>query len=97
VPGTTAVKLDSDLVTGVQMHAIKTVPPQWSAPRDEHFTVVVDIVVGKDGRVETAHAVSGPEKYYASAEKTAKQWTFEPYRVLGAPKRVQMRIQLSQN
>jgi ankyrin repeat protein len=46
-------------------------------------SVDLDVVVNESGRVESAHAVSGPERFYAQAEAIEFSRVFEPIRVDG--------------
>ncbi|HEX9081101.1 MAG TPA: energy transducer TonB, partial [Holophagaceae bacterium] len=55
-------------------------------------TVVVQVEVGTDGRIESAKAVSGPEPLQATAVDYAKGWRFEPARVNGKPARARFRL-----
>ncbi len=50
----------------------------------QSFSVTVDIVVGKDGRVMEAHATSGREASTVR-RKIALKWRFQPYLVAGEP------------
>ena len=97
VPPADAVKL-SEEITGVPIRAKHTSFPEWpSSVKGQHLKVVVEVLIGKDGRVEYAKALSGPAECSKAAEKTAKQWTFEPYLVQGEPVKVRSRIELTQN
>lgn len=40
--------------------------------------VVLELVVGADGRVESAHAISGDEPFVSAALDAARAWTFTP-------------------
>ena len=96
-PPTGATKI-GDEISGVQIRPLHTEPPEWpDSARQKHFTVAVELLVGKDGKVETAKAVSGPIEFYKYAEKSAKKWTFQPFLVLGQPVKVHTRINLSMN
>jgi len=57
----------------------------------------VQLLIGKDGHVESAHAVSRPSKAYKAAEKATQKWIFQPYLVLGEPAEVETKVELSQN
>lgn len=98
IPPAGANLLSGKPVSGVQMIPIHQFPPNWpDSMRNDQFSVTVEILIGKDGRVVTAHAVSGPQAAYKSAEKTAKSWDFVPYLILGEPSEVMAKIQLSNN
>src|SRR2546429_2139056 len=62
LPPADAVGPLGDRVSGVIVEPINmSSVPQWPASlRTQHFTVMVEMVIGKDGRVISAHAVSGP-------------------------------------
>ena len=61
--------------------------------RGQHFTVGVDIVVGKDGHVLSAHGVSGPPEGYKACENTVRKWVFKPYLVLDKPVEVEQKVE----
>jgi hypothetical protein len=93
-----AKRVGEDIVTGVQMRTLHTEMPDWQGEANgQHFSLMLQLLVGKDGHVESAKAISGPERYYKAAEKAASRWTFEPYLVLGQPVRVQTKIGMNQN
>jgi len=50
--------------------------------RGQHITVKVQIVIGKDGRVISAHGVSGPREGYKACEEAVRGWVFKPYFLL---------------
>lgn len=79
-----ALPLAGKRVTGVMMRPTKMVYPRWPASfRGRKFTVQVDIVVGKDGRVVSAHATSGPDDAARVCEDAIRKWLYSPYKVLG--------------
>lgn len=61
-------------------------PPQARAIRQQG-TVVVQIVVGTDGSVVSATAVSGPSLLRSAAVGAARRWRFTPTRLSGQPVR----------
>jgi TonB family protein len=64
-----------------QLKVIKSVNPKFPADattRHLEGSVEVRIVVGKDGRVSSAKAVSGPAELLPASVEAAKQWQFEP-------------------
>jgi hypothetical protein len=52
-------------------------------------------VIGKDGRVIEAKAISGPKEAYKAAESAARKWVFPPYLVAGQPAEVEKKIVFS--
>lgn len=85
-------------VSGVPTTSVRTPFVQWPASlRAKHFRVRVEIVIGKDGHVLSAHAISGPPEAFKAAEKAAREWTFRPYLVLGVPVEVEQTVEFSNN
>lgn len=98
VPPPNAIGPLGDRVSGVHPVPIKTTFPQWpTALRSQHFTVTMEIVIGKDGHVVSAHGVSGPAEGYKVCEDSVKKWIFAPYLVLGNPVEVETKVQCSNN
>ncbi len=66
---------------------------QWpDALRNQHFVITVDIVIGKNGHVISAHAISGPSQGYKACESAVRKWQFKPYLVLNAPVEVEEKV-----
>jgi len=61
-------------------------------PRGQVFRVEVEVVVGKDGHVLSAHAVSGPEEARGACENHARTSVYAPYLVLDQPVEVEMKF-----
>jgi hypothetical protein len=98
MPSADAVNLSGKRVNGVAVKPIKQPFPEWpQALRQEHFKVEVQIVIGTDGHVVSAQAVTGPSKAYKAAEDTVRKWIFQPYLVLGEPVEVESKVQLQNN
>lgn len=92
-PGTSAVKLSGTRVSGVSITPLKSVPIDASAVTGlSKFQVDVQIVIGKDGKVIEAKAISGPKEAYKAAEAAARKWVYVPYLVAGQPTEVETKI-----
>ena len=80
-------------VSGVFLEPINSpAAPRWPASlRGQHFTVTVEMVIGKNGHVVSARGVSGPPEAYKGCEDAVKKWVFPPYLVLGEPVEVEYR------
>jgi TonB family protein len=63
----------------------KITPPYPEAARkaQAHGPVLLDAVIGADGRVVNLHPISGSDELSPAAVDAAKLWHFEPYRVNG--------------
>ncbi len=97
-PPPEAKNLSGQIVTGITPVPLHESFPEWpDSLRQQHFSVTVAIVIGKDGHVRSAHALSGPQNAFKSAEVTARKWTFQPYLVLDEPAEVSTKITLDNN
>ena len=97
-PPPDAINLLGQRLTGVEMVVLKPANPEWPGSiSQDHFSVIVDLVVGKDGHVLSAHPTSGPVKAYKAAQEAALHFLFAPYLLLGVPMEVSMSLILSNN
>lgn len=55
-------------------------------------SVVVDIVIGKTGEVESAQAIAGPKDLWSAATEAVKQWKWEPFLLNEKPIRVRTKV-----
>jgi hypothetical protein len=98
IPPPDAVGPLGDRIAGVPLMPTKTSFPQWPASlRGQHFTVAVEIVIGKDGHVVSAHGVSGPSEGYKACEDSLRKWVFPRYFVLDKPVEVEEKVLCSNN
>jgi hypothetical protein len=90
VPPPDAVGLLGKRVSGVDPKLIKLSAPEWPASlRGQHISVEVEVLVGKDGHVANAHAVSGPSQARKICEDAVRKWEYLPYLVLDQPVEVE--------
>lgn len=74
---------------GVQPVDMST-SPRWPASlREQHISVKLQVVIGKDGHVVSAHGASGPPEGYKPCEEAARKWVFKPFLVLDKPVEVE--------
>ena len=91
-----AVPLLGKRVSGMMMRPIKMPRFAWPASfRGRKFTVELDVVVGKDGRVASVHTASGPEDAAKICGDGVRQLEYEPYTVLGKPVEVETKFTCS--
>lgn len=80
----------------MQIHvAHRPEPPAYPADAKAQRiqgTVVVSLVVGTNGRVESAEALEGPEELRPTAVAYAKGWHFKPAQVDGKPVRARFKL-----
>jgi protein TonB len=74
------------------VHRVEPVyPPEARAERLEG-TIALDIVIGRDGSVESVHALNGPDVLARAAMDALRWWKFEPYRINGKPTLVETTV-----
>jgi protein TonB len=54
--------------------------------------VKVEAVVGKDGKVKSARAISGPQVLRKAAEDAVRQWKYTPGKLNGEPVEVPVNV-----
>jgi hypothetical protein len=82
-PSSAAVGPIGGRISGVQPNVVKTSYAQMPASlHGQHVSVEVEFVVGKDGHVVSAHAVSGPKEAGKACEDAVRKTVFAPYFVL---------------
>jgi protein TonB len=70
------------------MHVLKTVPPMYppiARIRRLSGAVVIQITVGKDGKVRNPQFISGQPVFRDAAFDAVKQWKFKPAMLNGQP------------
>jgi TonB family protein len=58
-------------------------------------TVVLDALVGKDGKVTSVHVVSGNSLLAAAALRAVRQWRYQPHEINGEPVAVPVKITMN--
>lgn len=66
-------------------HRVDPDYPEAARPANLQGVIVLDVVVGRDGRVVDVRALNGPNVLAQAAMSAMRWWRFEPYRVDGKP------------
>jgi TonB family protein len=77
------------------LHRVQPRYPEDARRKGIQGPVVVDVEIGRDGRVLEAKVVSGPPLLAQAATDPVKQWIFKPHRVDGHLVPMQTRITLN--
>jgi TonB family protein len=64
-------------------HKVDPVYPESAKQTGAQGMVILDAVIGPDGKVRNLHPVSGPDVLETAALDAVRWWRFEPYRVNG--------------
>ena len=77
--------------------AVAIAPHLPTSLSHQHFVVGAEFVIGKDGHVISAHAVSGPPDAYNWCEDVIRSWVFKPFLVLDKPVEVEQKTSCTYN
>ncbi len=91
------VNVSQGVAQGLLVH--KVVPQYPLVAREAHIqgSVVLQAVIGKDGKINNVQVVSGPAQLAQSAVEAVKQWRYKPYYLNGQPVEVQTLINVNFN
>jgi TonB family protein len=95
-PITGRIKLPSVTLLALGLVRQRTPPVYPASARQAHIqgTVVVQAVIGTDGKVSELHAVSGPAQLQESAIDCVRKWEFRPFLVSGKPAVVETKFEV---
>jgi periplasmic protein TonB len=77
------IKVSSGVAQGQLIHQVTPSYPNEARVGGVHGTVVLQAVVGKDGKVQDVRALSGPPMLVKPAMDAVKQWRYRPFTVNG--------------
>jgi hypothetical protein len=79
------IRISSVLAENRLVKKTRPVAPPRGTPEHVTGTVVLYVLVGKDGTVQSVSALSGPPMLYAYAIDAVRQWHYSPYLLDGQP------------
>jgi|HubBroStandDraft_6_1064221.scaffolds.fasta_scaffold202750_2 TonB family protein len=79
------VQVPAEVMQRLLIHRVEPTYPAEARQENLQGIIALDIIVGKDGSVESMHALNGPEVLARAAMDALRWWKFEPYRVNGEP------------
>ncbi len=74
------------------VHRVEPVYPAEARRERLEGTIALDIVVGRDGSVQSMHPLNGPDVLARAAMDALRWWKFEPYRINGEPSTVETTV-----
>jgi len=89
-PGT--VKLPDEITKGLLIKQVAPDYPKKAKKSKVQGTVIVHIIIGKDGLPKDAEPISGPPELQEAVIKAVKQWVYKPYLLDGKPVEVDSTI-----
>jgi len=82
----------AEVMQKLLVHRVEPVYPPEAREQRLEGTIALDIVIGRDGSVESVHALNGPDVLARAAMDALRWWKFEPYRVNGKPTPVETTV-----
>jgi periplasmic protein TonB len=86
------VKVSSGVAQGSLVHEVAPSYPRQARLDGIQGTVVLQATVGKDGRVQSVHALRGPPMLVQPAVDAVKQWRYKPFSLNGEPAEADIQI-----
>jgi TonB family protein len=79
------VQVAPGISTGLLIHRVQPAYPPEAKAYHIQGAVILQAVIGKDGRIENLEAISGPQELRQAAMGAVQQWIYEPYMLNGEP------------
>lgn len=92
MPGQHPIRVSGGVMAGL---LLEHPDPEYPAEaREKHIAgaVVLSVLIGEEGTVQTLTALTGPQILRDAALAAVKQWTYEPYQLNGRPVPVQTTV-----
>ena len=89
------VRVSSGVAEGLLVHQVKPQYPPLARQARIQGTVVLQAVIGKDGKVQNPQVVSGHPMLTQAAIEAVKQWRYKPYSLNGEPVEVDTQININ--
>lgn len=78
-------QVPAEVMEKLLVHRVEPMYPAEARKERLEGTIALDIVVGRDGAVQSMRALNGPEVLARAAMDALRWWKFEPYRINGEP------------
>lgn len=86
------VKVSSGVTQGLLTKQVKPEYPPLARSAHIEGAVVLQAVIGKDGKVKNVRVISGHPMLSQAAEKAVKEWEYKPYVLNGQPVEIDTNI-----
>jgi periplasmic protein TonB len=86
------VKVSSGVTQGLLIHQVKPQYPPIARNAHVQGSVVLQAIIGKDGKVKNVRVISGHPMLAQAAENAVKQWQYKPYVLNGQPVEIDTNI-----
>jgi periplasmic protein TonB len=89
------VRVSSGVAQGLLIREVTPQYPQLARQARIQGTVVLQAMIGKDGKIENLHVISGHSMLVQAAMEAVKQWRYKPYCLNGEPVDVDTQINVN--
>jgi TonB family protein len=86
------ILVPSGVAQGLLIHQVAPLYPAQARQAHIQGTVVLQVVIGKDGTVQSVQVLRGPPMLIQAAVDAVKQWRYKPYTLDGEPVQAQSQI-----
>jgi protein TonB len=91
-PSHQTIKLSGGVTDGLLVHKVTPVYPMIARQTHTQGAVVIQAVIGRDGRIENLQLISGNPLLVNAAMEAVKQWRYRPYLLSNEPVEVETQI-----
>jgi protein TonB len=91
-PATGAIHISRGVSAGLLLAPIRPIYPPIAISTRTEGVVIIDAIISKSGRIESAHATSGPELLRNAALEAIRNARYSPYLLNGLPTEVETTI-----
>lgn len=95
LPGVKPMRIRVGRQVAQVTHHVDPIPPPDALRQQVHGTVMVHVIIDRDGNVAQREAVSGPPELFDAAVDAASQWRFKPTILNGDPVEVDTTIPIT--
>jgi TonB family protein len=89
------IRVSEGVVSGLLVHKVKPVYPPGARQAHIKGTVLLRIVIDKEGRITDLMLVSGPKELAPAAISAVQQWRYRPYLIMGNPIEVDTEVKVN--
>ena len=86
------LRVSQGVAQGFLVHEVKPIYPPLARQARIQGTVMLQAVIGKDGRIENLQMISGHPMLAPAAIEAVRQWRYRPYTLNGEPVEVETEI-----
>jgi TonB family protein len=89
------VRVSKTVMQGLILSKVSPMYPLFAKANNIHGTVILAMVIGKDGRITDVQVTSGDAELAPAAIDAVRQWRYRPYQLLGRAVEVQTTAQVN--